>query len=79
VTYSHEVTLSGAEFVAGTSYNLIAELNAKNVNPENEIEPIVFAVNEVETWVDASDDVTVVSGSDDSDEDDDTENEDGQN
>jgi hypothetical protein len=70
VTYSHEVTLSGAEFVAGTSYNLIAELNAKNVNPDNEIEPIVFAVNEVETWVDASDDVTVVSGSDNSTDDD---------
>jgi hypothetical protein len=49
---------------------LIAELNAKNVNPDNEIEPIVFAVNEVETWVDASDDVTVVSGSDNSTDDD---------
>ena len=38
------------EFVAGHSYDIVAEIAATNIDPENEQEPIEFTVTEVNGW-----------------------------
>jgi hypothetical protein len=54
-TYSHEVTISNTAFEAGKFYNLIAQLDASNVNPKEAIKPILFAINKVDDWDTATD------------------------
>lgn len=38
------------EFVAGHSYDIVAEINAENIDPEKEQEPIEFTVTTVNGW-----------------------------
>ena len=38
------------KFVAGHSYDIVAEINAENIDPENEQEPIEFTVTTVNGW-----------------------------
>lgn len=48
----HQTVLNGVAFQIGKAYNLVAELNNTNVDPENgELFPIEFAVEEVKDWV----------------------------
>ena len=56
-TYDHTATISGAAFEPGYAYNLLAAINASNVNPEKEAKPITFTVNSIVDWNDAEDDV----------------------
>lgn len=48
-TYNHTIN---AEFApeAGKSYDLKATINAENIDPENEQEPIEFTVTEITDW-----------------------------
>ena len=54
-TFNHTVTLSTEALVleAGKSYNLIATLDAQNINPDGDLFPIVFTA-EVTGWNDFS-------------------------
>ena len=38
------------EFVAGHSYDIVAEINAENIDPKNEQEPIEFTVEPISGW-----------------------------
>lgn len=50
-TYNHTTALSGVDFKIGKAYDLIAELNATNIDPSGtELSPIVFDVQEVKKW-----------------------------
>ena len=53
-TYAHSVT---AEFApaAGNSYDIKAVINAENIDPANEQEPIEFTVSTLPGWGDAND------------------------
>lgn len=52
-TYEHEITLNGIDFKIGRAYDLVAELNATNIDPSGEsLKPIVFDVQEVKVWGD---------------------------
>jgi hypothetical protein len=53
--YSHTAKVSGVEFKAGNSYNLVASLDNTNVNEDDEINPIKFTVTAVSSWVTNSD------------------------
>lgn len=51
-TYNHIAkVLPEVNFVNGHSYNFVAEVNAENIDPENEIFPIKFNVVDVAEWV----------------------------
>lgn len=55
-TYSHiERVLPSVEFQNGYSYNFVAEITPKNIDPNKELFPILFDVTEVEGWKDAAD------------------------
>jgi hypothetical protein len=54
-TYKHEVTIEALTLKAGFSYNLVATLSASNIDPNNELKPIVFSVESVKGWTDADD------------------------
>ncbi|MBQ8602745.1 MAG: fimbrillin family protein [Bacteroides sp.] len=71
--YNHDITLKGVAFEIGKAYDIYAELNADNIidpddkdNPDSNSYPIVFDVQEVEVWDQASDakgeDYTVEKG-----------------
>lgn len=48
-TYKHKATVNFAP-VAGYSYDIKAIINAENIDPENEQEPIEFTVNTLPGW-----------------------------
>lgn len=50
-TYTHSAkALPQTELLCGYSYNFAATLNASNIDPENELFPIVFTVTDVTPW-----------------------------
>lgn len=61
IPYQHNITLEGFAFEIGKAYDLYAELNADNIidpedpNYDSESYPIVFDVQVVEDWVQATD------------------------
>lgn len=59
-TYPHEVSTNIA-LSKGSSYSLNATLNEKTVNPDSQLFPIEFAVEEIDDWV--SGDVSIVTPS----------------
>lgn len=48
-TYNHSVNVDFTP-AAGCSYDIKAEIDADNIDPENEQDPIVFTVNKVIDW-----------------------------
>lgn len=55
-TYTHsEVVLPSISFQNGYSYNFVAELNPENINPDQELYPILFTVTSVEGWTENGD------------------------
>ncbi len=53
-TYSHsERILPQVEFKNGYSYNFVAEINAQNIDPSQELYPILFSVQSIDEWTDA--------------------------
>lgn len=52
-TYHHTATIT-TTMAMGMSYNFVANINASNVDPDNELFPIEFTA-EVEDWVNAAD------------------------
>lgn len=54
-TYNHTATISGVELKLGYCYDFAAELNADNIvvdpdDPDAELQPIEFTVNEISRW-----------------------------
>lgn len=53
-TYNHTATISGVELKLGYCYDFAAELNAGNIvdpdDPDAQLKPIEFTVNEISTW-----------------------------
>ena len=47
--YSHTAYVNH-EFVAGHSYDIVAEINAENIDPEKKQEPIEFTVEPISGW-----------------------------
>ena len=63
-TYNHTATISGVELKLGYCYDFAAELNADNIvvdpdDPDAELKPIEFTVNEISTWIDTEEDQTI--------------------
>lgn len=63
-TYNHTATISGVELKLGYCYDFAAELNADNIvvdpdNPDAELKPIEFKVNEISDWIDTDKDQTI--------------------
>lgn len=63
-TYNHTATISGVELKLGYCYDFAAELNADNIvvdpdDPDAQLEPIEFTVNEISTWIDTDEDQTI--------------------
>ncbi len=55
-TYTHsERVLPKVGFQNGYSYNFVAEITPENIDPEQELFPILFNVTEVEGWKDEAD------------------------
>lgn len=52
-TYNHEIN-SAIDFAKNGNYVLSVKLAPESIDPENELFPIEFTVNEVEDWDDAS-------------------------
>ena len=52
-TYNHEIN-SAIDFAKNGNYVLSVKLAPESIDPENELYPIEFSVNEVEDWDDAS-------------------------
>lgn len=52
-TYNHEIN-SAIDFAKNGNYVLSVKLAPESIDPENELFPIEFSVNEVEDWDDAS-------------------------
>ena len=63
-TYHHTATIEGVELELGYCYDFAAELNAKNIvvdpdDPDAQLEPITFTVNEISKWIDTNKDQTI--------------------
>lgn len=63
-TYNHTATISGVELKLGYCYDFAAELNADNIvvdpdDPDAELKPIEFTVNEISDWIDTDEDQTI--------------------
>lgn len=63
-TYNHTATIKGVELKLGYCYDFAAELNAKNIvvdpdDPNAELQPIEFEVNEISGWIDTDEDQTI--------------------
>ena len=63
-TYNHTATISGVELKLGYCYDFAAELNAGNIvvdpdDPDAELKPIEFTVNEISVWIDTDEDQTI--------------------
>ena len=59
--YNHTATIEGVELELGYCYDFAAELNAKNIvvdpdDPDAQLEPITFTVNEISPWIDTNED-----------------------
>lgn len=49
-TYNHTAVVEGIRFQMGHAYKFTAELNGTNINPEEQLVPITFTVNEIKGW-----------------------------
>ena len=63
-TYNHTATISGVELKLGYCYDFAAELNADNIvvdpdDPDAELKPIEFTVNEISPWIDTDENQTI--------------------
>lgn len=63
-TYNHTATIEGVELELGYCYDFAAELNAENIvvdpdDPDAQLEPITFTVNEISKWIDTNEDQTI--------------------
>ena len=63
-TYNHTATIEGVELKLGYCYDFAAELNANNIvvdpdDPDAQLKPIEFTVNEISTWIDTDKDQTI--------------------
>ena len=63
-TYNHTATISGVELKLGYCYDFAAELNPDNIvvdpdDPDAELKPIEFTVNEISTWIDTDENQTI--------------------
>lgn len=63
-TYNHTATIEGVELKLGYCYDFAAELNAENIvvdpdDPDAQLKPIEFTVNEISTWIDTNKDQTI--------------------
>ena len=63
-TYNHTATISGVDLKLGYCYDFAAELNADNIvvdpdDPDAELKPIEFTVNEISDWIDTDKDQTI--------------------
>lgn len=63
-TYHHTATIEGVELELGYCYDFAAELNADNIvvdpdNPDAELKPIEFTVNEISPWIDTDKEQTI--------------------
>ena len=63
-TYNHTATISGVELKLGYCYDFAAELNAENIvvdpdDPDAELKPIEFTVNEISDWIDTDENQTI--------------------
>lgn len=63
-TYNHTATIKGVELKLGYCYDFAAELNAENIvvdpdDPNAQLEPITFTVNEISGWIDTNKDQTI--------------------
>ncbi len=62
--YNHTATIKGVELELGYCYDFAAELNAENIvvdpdDPDAQLEPITFTVNEISGWIDTDEDKTI--------------------
>ena len=62
--YNHTATISGVDLKLGYCYDFAAELNADNIvvdpdDPDAELKPIEFTVNEISDWIDTDEDQTI--------------------
>lgn len=62
--YNHTATISGVELKLGYCYDFAAELNAKNIvvdpdDPDAQLEPIEFEVDNISPWIDTDNDQTI--------------------
>ena len=62
--YDHTATIEGVELKLGYCYDFAAELNAENIvvdpdDPDAELKPIEFTVNEISDWIDTDEDQTI--------------------
>ena len=63
-TYNHTATIEGVDLKLGYCYDFAAELNADNIvvdpdDPDAELKPIKFTVNEISGWIDTDEDQTI--------------------
>ena len=63
-TYNHTATIEGVELKLGYCYDFAAELNAENIvvdpdDPDAELKPIEFTVNEISDWINTDEDQTI--------------------
>lgn len=63
-TYDHTATIKGVELKLGYCYDFAAELNAENIvvdpdDPDAQLEPITFTVNEISPWIDTDKEQTI--------------------
>lgn len=63
-TYHHTATIKDVELKLGYCYDFAAELNAENIvgdpdDPDAQLKPITFTVNEISKWIDTNKDQTI--------------------
>lgn len=63
-TYHHTATIEGVELELGYCYDFAAELNAENIvvdpdDPDAQLKPITFTVNEISPWIDTDKEQTI--------------------
>lgn len=63
-TYNHTATIKGVELKLGYCYDFAAELNAENIvvdpdDPDAQLKPITFTVNEISGWIDTDEGQTI--------------------
>ena len=63
-TYHHTATIKDVELELGYCYDFAAELNAENIvvdpdDPDAQLKPITFTVNEISPWIDTNKEQTI--------------------
>lgn len=63
-TYNHTATIKGVELKLGYCYDFAAGLNAENIvvdpeDPDAQLKPITFTVNEISGWINTDEDQTI--------------------